>query len=565
MRTSQDDLAMDRAGNIRRLGPLALGALLVALALSVFARGLSHGFVVLDDYDKIVENPTVAGYGSSSTAERILTPGQGYVIPVTVAAWALLDDFGSSKAFHLASLATHLVVVLFLFCFLWRRSLPWAAFGAAVLAVHPLVVEPVAWVTGLKDLLAAAFALGATWLFVAGVERGRAGRVSVALAVLVFLLAALSKPTTVLLPGAWLVWLLVRKRAGAEPPRQASIMAGAALLLGLLLGLLSWAGHETIVADYQTPSRPGDGRALLSLGHQVWHLLWPLDLHPLYFLPPGSAWSEWHTWLGVSALAATGYSMWRARLRPLTMLGLSVMVVCYLPVSNLVVTPRQIADSYLYLPLAGAMIALVDSVADRTKQTGPLTLGALLPGVAGTLTVAGLTLLGGLQVERWEGGSALWQPVIERWPGWHVGFNALATRRLREERDAEAAKLYREAYRRGYRAEHLADFGVALAASGQLDDAECVLVEAVRHGNRPEEALRNYGRLLGANPRRDPRWLLAAQRLIPAAMEALEKKGSPEARLIVARLDTLRRRLGPPKTPLHWPRGSCYVLSPFRQ
>lgn len=548
----------------RRRRVAMCGAVLVALTVAVFARSLDHGFVLLDDYSKVIENPVVVGYGSADAEKRLQTPGQGYVIPVTVATWAALWATGDGQAryFHAFALLVHVGVVLLLFGFLSRWSLPWALLAAAVVAVHPVVVEPVAWVTGLKDLLAAGFAVGATWLFVAGVGRGEAGRARVALAVLCAVLAALSKPTTVLLPGAWVLWLLAKRSRGITVDRRAWWMAGAGLAFGLGLGLLSWAGHSTLVQEPLDPTYLGDGRALYALGLQAWHLIAPVGLHPLYYVAPGPAWGAARTWLGVGVLLGLGVAGWRARRSPDVVLGLAWMVAAYLPVANVVPTPRLLADSYLYLPLCGALLTLVVVLSAGRVRFEPASGRGAVPLVAGIFMVVGLATLSAGQVGRWAGGDALWRPLIERWPHWDRGYYALASVRLRDKRDADAAALFAQAYERAYRPEHLADYGVALAVLGRTDDAECVLIEAIRHGNRPRESLRNFGRVLAADPHRRPRYPRVAARLLPVAIRAVAERRAPGAGALAAALDRLRRRLGPDQGPVPWPRGHCPLVRP---
>ncbi len=602
-----------------RIQALVVSLILILLIGAVFAPSLGHGFVVLDDYSKIIENPTVTHYGKAAEVDRLLTPAQGYVIPVTVAAWAALYALGNGAPwlFHLAALLLHALFVLQLFAFLrrWaappepladsrgasltraqtlRGPVPWAAGGAALFAVHPVVVEPVAWATGLKDLLAANLALGATALFVAGTERGRAGHPRLVLAVLVFLMAALAKPITVLVGGAWLGWLAARHRRRPEPDRRPWQIAVLTLGLGLGMGLLSWTGHTTLLEEASSPAYLGDGRALYVLGLQAWHLLHPhpADLHPLYYVAPGPAWGEAATWLGVGVLVAVSGALWWARRRPVPMLGLGLMVTAYLPVANVLSTPRQLADSYLYLPLAGALLAALAALAALSplkrrraraadpRSPGPSSRpshrkrwarrlgGKAVPVVAVLLMLGGLGWASRIQLARWVGGEALWRPLIVRWPAWDRGYYGLGTAQFRQRRDVEAAALYRKAYERGYRAEYLADYGVALAALGRADAAECVLIEAIRHGNRPVEALRNYGRLLGRHPRRPPRYPRAASHLVPAAMSALARQGksaraaSAHRRRLLGILQHLSRRIGAPSEPLRWPKGRCPLVRP---
>lgn len=572
------------------------GAVLVVVTAVLFARSLGYGFVILDDYSKVIENPNVTSYSESTVEDRFLTPNQGYVIPVTLAAWASIYAAGGGKPrpFRVVNLVIHISVILLMFGFLLRFSLPVAFFCAGVLALHPVVVEPVAWVTGLKDLLAAIFAIGGIILFITGVERiasddelksekenesnsvsenvseNESSRSLVLAAALLFILAALSKPTTVLLPSALMVWLFSRERNPAKHrPRRSTwgtIVAVQIICIGL--ALLSWAGHETLTTHSPNTTNFGDGSALYVLGLQVQNLIWPMNLHPLYYVADGMAWTKPYTWLGIVVLIGICFAFYRSRNQPMTLLGISMMVACYLPVSNLLTTPRRVADSYLYLPLAGSMIALA-SVIPHIRNT-PLLRKTRIPAHVKTfalpfvvlIILTGAAAISFFQSHRWSGGTAFWGPLMKRWPNWDRGYYGLASLRIRQKRDKEAAELFRKAYSRGYRTEHLSDYGVALAASGHLDEAECVLIEAIHYGNRPEESLRNYGRLLGDRPRRAPRYPIIATRLVPAAMVALSEHSKEKSIRTIKGLDLIRRRLGPPSKKVQdWPKANCPQLS----
>src|SRR5690606_30611494 len=90
------------------------------------------------------------------------------------------------------------------------------AIGASVFALHPLQVEPVTWVTGLRDLLALFFTLGALLIGDKLVTLNPAvnGNRRVArylVTTVLFGLAMMSKPSAVVFPAVALtVWIFFR-------------------------------------------------------------------------------------------------------------------------------------------------------------------------------------------------------------------------------------------------------------------------------------------------------------------------------------------------------------------
>src|SRR5688572_9554470 len=111
----------------------------------------------------------------------------GLYMPATQTIWAGLarlayhdqpDERGmrlSPRVFHMTSVVLHATAAVIAFLLL-RRLLPnefAAAIGALLFALHPVQVESVAWVSGMKDLLCGLFSLVALWQYVMAVQSGK--------------------------------------------------------------------------------------------------------------------------------------------------------------------------------------------------------------------------------------------------------------------------------------------------------------------------------------------------------------------------------------------------------
>src|SRR5439155_1020784 len=106
----------------------------------------------------------------------------------------------------------HALCAVLLWRVLGQLRVPGAWLGAALLALHPVQVESVAWISELKNTQSGVFYLLAIWFFVRWVdvrgsdERQRvdkpplAGARGYVLALACFVCAILSKPSTVMLP-----------------------------------------------------------------------------------------------------------------------------------------------------------------------------------------------------------------------------------------------------------------------------------------------------------------------------------------------------------------------------
>src|SRR4029079_5054686 len=110
--------------------------------------------------------------------------------------------------YHLFNVAAHVAAAVMAFLVLRRlvRSNRAAFLGAALFAIHPIQVEAVAWVAGMKTPLSGFFALWSVWHYLRFSElrfegapdneraRKRAG-IHYAAAIVILVLAMITKPT----------------------------------------------------------------------------------------------------------------------------------------------------------------------------------------------------------------------------------------------------------------------------------------------------------------------------------------------------------------------------------
>ena len=160
-----------------RLIPL----LLVLVTVASFSEVRNQGFVSWDDDVNIYRNehlrpPTLENLGRFWQREYF-----GMYIPVTYMVWgaaaAVAAHFPPDAAtqgpnpqvFHIVNLLAHLLNVLLVYLILRRLvRREWAAAaGALLFGLHPIQVESVAWITGMKDLLGGCFSLLAFWQYLA--------------------------------------------------------------------------------------------------------------------------------------------------------------------------------------------------------------------------------------------------------------------------------------------------------------------------------------------------------------------------------------------------------------
>jgi tetratricopeptide (TPR) repeat protein len=364
---------------------------LLLLALVAHAGSLGAG-LVYDDGQLLAENPFLRDPGNLS---ELFTPHQdrlhrGYFEseelswrPVATAVhlveFALLGIDGgappaaaydASGMLHAVSWLLHAVVALCCFGLLTALRLPrHAAFaGAALFAVHPVLVEPVMMVSFREDLLATGFVVGAAWL----VARGPGGWGQAAVLGLMVLLACGSKESALVAPG--LLALVAWYRAQvATPVPSAQALEGnepgpavwwrvwlpAAVCIAAATGVYALFRFALIThpGEQQLAPLPGGIPGLLAadlwiLGQYLWSLVWPwtllIDRTVTQPLP----------WLGALAGGLAAFCVaavaWGERFaRPGVTAPLAWSALALLPVMNLVPTSIPLADRFLYLPFIG--------------------------------------------------------------------------------------------------------------------------------------------------------------------------------------------------------------------
>ena len=203
---------------------LLLLALVTVIAVIIFHRALSGEFVNWDDPSHILQNPMLTRLDADAIARIWSSSWFGLYVPVTYSAWAgvaalarLFAEPIDPAFFHALNLLLHIVNAWILGRLLlrWTRS-PWALFaGLGVFLWHPLQVESVVWVSGLKDVLSTGLCLGAILVWSSNGSRGAEARETTGVRVMLlgsvlFALAMLAKPSVAALAVFPLLFLTRR-------------------------------------------------------------------------------------------------------------------------------------------------------------------------------------------------------------------------------------------------------------------------------------------------------------------------------------------------------------------
>ncbi len=474
----------------RWMTPLAVIAL-AYLVFAVFFPVLGFECVDLDLPSQVTRNPCVRSLTGENLRRIFTTWGNGGTTssyyPIRTLSYAIdcqlwgpapisfepIDGWKLTiNGFKLTNVLIHLANVLLVFWLVLRlfRRGRWAdrspkawwevavaTFAGGVFAVHPVVVEPVAWVPGREELLMTLGALGCLHFHLTArrlEQRGGKTRKAIACyaaAALCCAAACLSNAVAAVIPlliTAWDVLTLSR-------PRLWRILYGTSVLW--LMGLATIAVKEAGTRkDLLTRPLEADQAAQLSAviqklgyGSQIalgevegapaerlmmvlnvfWlnlkTLLWPTKVGMFYEPVTARSFLETDVMLGAAAVALACAALWLLRRRKRIVFGLVWFGLALGPTSQIMPHHIHRADRFLYLPLAGLAVAAAMGL---RPLAGLLKRRAALGGLiaAGGLGLFLLVTLSAWQVLTWRNTISMWENSVKVAPKNFLSHHTLA-------------------------------------------------------------------------------------------------------------------------------------------
>jgi tetratricopeptide (TPR) repeat protein len=425
--------------------------------------------------------------------EPLATPRIPYYPLALTTFWFEHHFWGNATlGYHLVSIALHLASALLVLKILRRLKIPGAPLAAAIFALHPIQVESVAWITELKNTQSLVFYLGAMLSYLRFDQTRSKGWYAAAL--LLFVLALLSKTVTLTLPAALLVIFWWQR--GKLSWRRDVLPLAPFFLLGVAIGPVTMyieraTGAQGTEYDFSWAQR------LLIAGRAGWFylykLLWPAKLifiYPRWQVSPG----VWWQWLFPLSTVAALLAAWRVRHRTrapvaaLLFFGGSLFPV--LGFFNVYYFRFSfVADHFQYIASLGIIVLFSAGVAlllKRWRMWGrPAGYGLCFALLA---TLATLTCL---QSRMYANIETLYETTIARNPDcWMAHSNLGAILAERGQADAAFAHFQRALEIKPDYAEVHSNLGLALAGLGQLDSAIAQYERALEI--QPDYAVAHY-------------------------------------------------------------------------
>ena len=512
--------------------------IIVLLTVMVYLPALRGGFI-WDDHNNITDNPLLRTWaGLAETWTDTQASFQYYPLSYT-GFWIEYNLWGTRTfGYHVVNVLLHALNAVLIGLLLSRLGVPGAWLAAVLFAVHPVLVESVAWITELKNVLSGFFFLGALLAFFR-FRQPAGGGWFYAVSLLLFVCALLSKTSTVALPGAILLvmWWKQERVEGRD-----FLLVLPFFLVGAALSLLTvWLEKHHVRAVGPEWQLSLVERCLVA-GRVVWFaagkFIWP---HPLIFVYP--RWQVdarvWWQYLFPLATACVLMGLWFSRKRvgrgPLAAALFFVGTTAPVPASFNLYFMRYsyVADHFYYLAGIGFVI-LTSATLTRALRERRSLMAVALP------IVALLSALSWQRCTAFRDEETLWRNTLASNPRAWMVHNNLGNILAAQGKISEAMDEYRASlkYNPDY-TEARNNLGNVLAGEGHVSEAVAEYRTSLRISPDNAEAHNNLGAALANQGRLSEAMAeyAAALRLKPDYAEAHNNLG-----LALASLGRLGRR-----------------------
>jgi hypothetical protein len=503
-----------------RAGPhkfILITLLIIACALVFITHlpVLSARALLVDDGQYLLSNLLVQNPGWNSFRRfitEVLEPSsvKGYYQPLTMISLMVDCALGGSPdnhmPFHRTSLLLHvfntaLIVILIYMLF----GQPWIAAGVGLLfGLHPMTVEPIAWISDRKTVLTSFFALWSLVLYVRFVRKGKSKACWGFLAM--YVMALMSKPTSIPLPVLMLLmdyWPL--KRLSRATVKEKLPLFGVGIVFAIIIYV-----SQARTASVHLPNEYGAGRIPLVLCHNIvfylYKILWPVNLSQYYPFPQPMTLSHPEILTGIVvtcilvALLVISLRWTRAAIACWLFFFVGILPTMQVISFSIVIA----ADKFAYLPSVGFLMLLawmLDLLQSKTVVRRPIVQGALLTSCV--LLFAGAEAVGTRRyLGYWRDSVSLYKRMLALEPNEALPNNGLGVALSKTPSQySDAIHLFRRAVEIDPgRPQYRVNLGVTLAKVGQPKAALNCMREALRLNSNYLPALNHSSWFLATHP-----------------------------------------------------------------
>ena len=403
-----------------RSTPLYLLLVLVASAAVMFPT-LLNGWTNWDDHYYVLKNQFIQGLSIEKLKWIFAHQYNGNYAPLVLISYAVDFAVWGENAFgyHLTNFLLHLLNVSLVF--VWMRKLTGsnlsAMFVALLFGIHPMHLEPIAWISGRKDLLYALFLLGAFYNWTAYITQKSWHRTLYVSTIVLFGLSVLSKGVAVVLP---LFLLVIDYWSGREDYKRMILEKVPFLLMSLVFGIITIKAQQQTTAlsevsqiDFLQSMKYGFHALFLYIVKAIA----PFNIGPLHPYPSESASQFLTICSGITAFLTllVVFAFGWAKQNKMIVGGVVFLAVGLLPVLQfLPVGFAIVADRYTYIPYLGVFIITLEAAQYLFRYRN-----SHASKFIGMLVFSYLGWLGFVSFQNaptWKNDELLWSKVIEQHP-----------------------------------------------------------------------------------------------------------------------------------------------------
>ena len=482
--------------------------LLLGIVWIVFGQTLRHEFVNYDDDQYVYENPRITNGLTLDGIQWAFTHVHaGNWHPLTTISHMLdcqlygLQPWGH----HLTNVLLHAAATVFLFLALRQLTgSRWpSAFVAAVFAIHPLRVASVAWVAERKDVLSGVFFMLTLWAYARYVRSNRPSSGRYMMALVLFALGLMCKPTLVTLPFVLLLldyWPLRRfilQSPGSKPPRSVrnhsdvgrgqSPSRGGSLpaktVQDLLIEKIPFlvlsaascvatllAQEKAVITIRQLTFGGRVGNAMVSYVAYLGQMIWPAGLSVVYpYASGGPNIGQVILASLILLIISVAFFIWRGKY-PFLLTGWLWFLGVLVPMIGIVQVGAQArADRYTYLAQIGLYLLVTWGALELSTKWRGAREGLIAVAI---LIVTAIAADSYVQTSFWRNSETLWNQALANTSENHIAQNNLGNALMKKGQLDDAIVHFRKAL------EIYADYpeannnlGYALASKGNWADA----------------------------------------------------------------------------------------------
>jgi tetratricopeptide (TPR) repeat protein len=444
-------------------------ALFLGLILLLYGNSLRNEFTNWDD-QMIYANPSIRSLDWKSIMDLFTLKKASSYQPVRALSYAVdyrlwgLNPLG----YHLSNLFFYLLTCITVFytaqlllekivagspSSTWRTAL----FSSLLFAAHPVHVEAVTWLAARKEVLQGFFFFLSFYLYMkAGeVQERRKRWIYTGSVLLTFLLAVLSKPSAVALPGLFLLYEASRKGEGMRRFFQRHWLfilssAGISLLFFLIL-LKVMSEAEGIKSFYGASMASNLVISVYLVLYNIKLLAFTTAYAAAYTITASFSILSKYTLLAFAAtLLLFGVVLWSRKKTSLYFFCFFWFLITLLPFLNIVPISILLADRYVFLASFGYCL-VAGSLLNRIFEAGSgMALSNLFKalGLVFFLTLmAGYSWMTVQQNRVWRDSFSLWSDSVRKYPWSNLGNAMMGTVLLKRGEDREAVKHLERAIR----------------------------------------------------------------------------------------------------------------------